>query len=251
MNMRTVFTWLLVTTFACTNVFAQDKLKELDAKLKELAARNHLPGFSVAIVNKDGVLYQNGYGYADLKSKRPYTKNTIQNIGSISKTFIGVSLMKAVEQGKIKLDDDINSILPFKITNPYHPKATISVRHLATHTSTLKDTDNYERTYIFKKKISVDPNKMPDGYMKYIDIYNTNKRMPMADFIKNLVTEKGEWYNKENFLKQKPGTTTEYSNLGATILAYILELKTGESFADYSRKHILEPLKMNDSGLVF
>ena len=251
MKTKKLLTILFLLNIFCFGIQGQDKIKELNGKLNELAGRKHLPGFAVSIVSKDKVLFQKGYGYSDLESQNPYTINTIQNIGSVSKTFIGVSLMKAVEQGKIGLDDEINSILPFKIVNPFYPKSPITVRHLATHTSTIQDTDNYERTYLFRDKISVDFKEVPKEYKPLIELYNTNKRTTMVDFIKDLATEGGKWYNKENFLKQRPGTTVEYSNLGATLLAYILEIKTGESFDDFSRKHILKPLKMNASGWSF
>ncbi len=90
---------LILFTFIvfCSAVQCQDFTKELDAKLTEISNRKSLPGFGVAIVDKDGILFSKGYGYADIESKKLYSKHTIQNIGSVSKTFIGVALMKAVE----------------------------------------------------------------------------------------------------------------------------------------------------------
>lgn len=237
---------LLIFTIFSYSVLAQNNINELDAKLNELAKRGHLPGVGVAIVSKDNVLFKKGYGYADIKNKKPYTKNTIQNIGSVSKTFIGIALMKAVEQGKLNLDDKINDILPFKIINPHFPKAEIKVRHLATHTSTIIDGDDYGNTYVFEKKI--DAKGYPEEYAKIINSYNSNKKIPLADFIKNITTENGKWYSKDNFLKTTPGAKYEYSNLGSAIASYILEIKTGETFDDYTRKHILEPLGMKKSG---
>ena len=104
---------------------------ELDRKLSEIAGRGHLPGFGVSIVTSGGVLFQKGYGYADIETKIPYTKETLQNIGSISKTFIGISLMQLVEENRIRLEDDINRYLPFKVVNPHFPTEPILIRHLA------------------------------------------------------------------------------------------------------------------------
>ena len=150
--MKKILSILIISAIFCLTLFAQDKAKELDTKLTEIAEKGHLPGFGVAIVSKDKTLYQKGYGYADLANKKPYTKNTVQNIGSVSKTFIGVSLMKLVERGKLILMTRISDILPFKITNPYYPESPITIRQLATHTSTLKDTDYYQKTYLFRGK---------------------------------------------------------------------------------------------------
>ena len=73
----------------------------------------------IAILSKDSVLYKKGYGYSDLKGKKKFTTNTIMNIASISKTFIGTSIMYLVENNQINLDNDINTLLPFHIHNPH------------------------------------------------------------------------------------------------------------------------------------
>src|SRR5215471_18573598 len=116
---------------------------DLDQKLSEIAARKHLPGFAVAVVSQNEVLFQKGYGLSDIERRAPFEPQSLQNVASVSKTLIGVSLMQLVEQGKIKLGDDINTYLPFKVINPYFPGDGITIRHLATHTSTLKDTNDF------------------------------------------------------------------------------------------------------------
>ncbi len=75
--------------------------------------------------------------------------------------------------------------------------------------------------------------------------------MSIGDFVKKLLSSDGEWYAKSNYLNAKPGSIHEYSNVGATLAAYILEEATGESFDDYTTKHILEPLEMSSSGWAF
>ena len=63
-----------------------------------------------------------GYGFSDVKNKIPMSDNTIQNIGSISKTITGAAAMQLVEQGKLNLDEDINTYLPFTVIHPTFPK---------------------------------------------------------------------------------------------------------------------------------
>jgi CubicO group peptidase (beta-lactamase class C family) len=218
---------------------------ELDRKLSEIAGRGHLPGFGVSIVTSDGVLFQKGYGYADIETKIPYTKETLQNIGSISKTFIGISLMQLVEENRIRLEDDINRYLPFKVVNPHFPTEPILIRHLAEHTSTLQDTEEFWRYDYFLEE----PVPTGRGIMAEVDLLSPdNKRIPLDQFIRNIVTTDGIWYKKSNFLNQRPGTQFEYSNLGAALAAYIVERVTGESFADYTDKRILKPVGMTDSA---
>jgi len=103
----------------------------LTLTLEQELKKGHLPGFALSIFTKDSILYQKGFGYSDIKNKKPYTVNSVQIIASITKTFIGVALMKAVEDGKIGLDDDINDILPYRVSNPKFPNTPITIRHLA------------------------------------------------------------------------------------------------------------------------
>jgi len=233
-----------------TSIIQREGLRsdEIDRKLSEIAARQHLPGFAVAVVSKDEVLFQKGYGLSDIEKKTPYAPQSLQDIASVSKTLIGVSLLQLVEQGKIKLDDDINTYLPFKVINPYFPEDRITIRHLATHTSTLKDTkDFWLRDYLV-----ADPTQLRRrDVAKEAVLRAANTQMPMDQFIKNLVSKEGAWYSKGNFLKQRPGTTSVYSNLGAALAAYLVELVTGESFAEYSDKHILRVVGMAHSGWSF
>src|SRR5262249_4279053 len=96
-------------------------------------------GFAVTIVSQNEVLFQKGYGLSDIERKVPYEPQSLQNVASVSKTLIGISLMQLVEQGKIKLDDDINTYLPYKVINPYfpepnhHPASGNSHEHLERH----------------------------------------------------------------------------------------------------------------------
>lgn len=121
----------------------------LTNELKSIAASGPIHGFGVAIVNADGVVYSEGFGYADVAAQKPYTAHTIQNIGSVSKTLIGIALLKAQELGKLQLDDPVNDYLPFQVVNPFYPETPITIRQLSTHTSTILDTDFYnEKSYM-------------------------------------------------------------------------------------------------------
>jgi CubicO group peptidase (beta-lactamase class C family) len=101
------------------------------------------------IINKK-LAWTKGYGYADLENKIPFTPNTIMNIGSISKTITGAALMRAIEEKKLALDEDINNYLPFKVINPYFPNDRITLRNLSTHTSGIVDQyPLYSKTYHF------------------------------------------------------------------------------------------------------
>jgi len=231
---------------------AQTFQDSITAELTELAKNNHLVGFSTAIVNKDSLVYAKGFGYANLEAKTPYTINTIQPIASISKTLLGVALMKAQEMGKLNLNDNINDYLPFKIYNPNFPTEKITIQQLANHTSSIIDGDQYDRAYVFKDKILPFYNVLPDEtkqeVKKAVDLFNMNEWMPLSDFIKNQYCQNGIWYSKENFSTNLPGSTYKYSNMGANIAAYIIEEASGENYIEFVQKYILDPLQMTKSG---
>lgn len=215
----------------------------LTSDLDKIKDKKNIVGFSASIVNENGILYNQGFGYSNLETQTKYTKNTIQNIASISKTLIGISLFKAQEMGKLALEDPIDEYLPFKVINPNHPNIPITIRHLSTHTSTIMDTDNFwENTYILKK--SDHPKSVSVfGYMKPPD-----SKITLADFLKSLLTEKGQLYISENFSKLKPGEKFSYSNLGATLCALVIESATETPYDKFTQENILNPLKMDNSG---
>lgn len=224
----------------------------VDSLTNELAGiynEGFMKGFSVAIVSKDSVLYENGFGYSNVNKKESYTINTVQNIASVSKTLIGLALLKAQEMGKLKLDDPIDKYLPFEVNNPYNPDETITIRHLATHTSTILDSDLYgEKSYILNDANDYELMQTIPGFE---DFNRPDAMMTLKDFLKNFLSVEGAWYQKGNYLNKKPGELYEYSNVGATLAAFILEIATNKAYTEFTTQHILEPLKMNASGWTF
>jgi CubicO group peptidase (beta-lactamase class C family) len=214
-------------------VFAQSSILErsslsIDSTISQKMKESGIVGLGAAIIINKKLVWKKGYGLADRENRVPFTTSTIINIASISKTVTGACLMKAVEQGKVCLDEDINMYLPFKIYNPYSPKATITLRNLATHTSGL--TDRYP------------------FYTDSLYFYAKDSPEALGDFLHNYFVAGAKHYSKENFLDHKPGTFREYSNIGAALAGYIIELRTGQRLDNYSGKYIFKPLKMDNTG---
>jgi len=89
-----------------------------------------------------------------------------------------------------------------------------------------------------------------------IDISPTKFNPPKAkitieEFLKNTLDNRGKWYLKDVFLNKKPGKIYNYSNVGATLAALVLEKATGISYDKFTTEHILKPLQMNSSGWSF
>nr|WKN36524.1 serine hydrolase [Tunicatimonas sp. TK19036] len=184
-------------------------------------------GYAVASVTPRSIETK-GIGWADKENSVRYSENTIQPIGSISKTFIGVSLLIAQEQGLVDLDKDINEYLDFKVVNPHADESNIiTLRHLATHTSGIRDHEKYYELAYTKGK---EPSMSLENYLRQYLI-------------------KGEaMYSRKNFEKHEAGTYYSYSNIGAALAAHVLEKATGVPFNEYTRQNILEPLGMKHSG---
>lgn len=199
----------------------------IDALIAQRMSEVGMVGVGAAIIVDKKVAWMKGYGFADKAQSVPFTPHTVMNIGSISKTFTGVALMRAVEEGKLSLDTDINAYLPFKVVNPYFPDARITLRQLATHTSGITDRwAVYEGTYH----------------------YGGDSPEPLGEFLKDYFLPGGKHYAKDNFLNAKPGTHREYSNIGAGLAGYIVEIAVGEKLNAYTKRRIFDPLKMDDTG---
>ncbi|UZO80006.1 beta-lactamase family protein [Aquimarina sp. ERC-38] len=215
----------------------------LTKDLQKAFEKGAIIGFSVSVVDENGVVYENGFGYRDIELEKKYTPNTTQNIASISKTLIGVSLLKAQELGKLNLDDPINKYLPFKITNPNYPDKPILIKHLAYHSSSIIDVDEvYAKSYVLKKSKHNDNEGVYDWFSM------PEKRISLIEFLNNSLTENGKWYTKEIFANIEPGVMRKYSNIGAALCAQIIEYATGQDYQSFTKDYILQPLKMTSSG---
>ncbi|TCK66795.1 CubicO group peptidase (beta-lactamase class C family) [Winogradskyella wandonensis] len=222
-------------------------MDSLTAELDSIQKNGRINGFAVAMVDQNGVLYEKGFGLANLETKEKYTENTIQHIASVSKTLIGISLMKAKEMGKLNLDDPIQDYLPFKVVNPNYPNETITVRQLATHTSSINDTDEQymERAWILTK--DQDLSKVSTDYPAQ-RLNPSELDVPMEKYLKGYLEINGAYYQDDNYINFKPGERFEYSNIGATLCALVIEKATGQVFDSFTEEHILKPLSMNSSG---
>jgi CubicO group peptidase (beta-lactamase class C family) len=176
-------------------------------------AKYDIAGAVVTVVKDGKVIFQQGYGYADVKTKRRVTPDqTLFRVGSISKLFTWTSVMQQVEQGKLNLDHNVNDYLDFRIP-PSYPQP-ITLRDLMTHTPGFEEAVND----LF---VPAPKDLVPLGaYMK--------AHLPARIF--------------------PPGTTPAYSNYGATLAAYIVQRVSGTPFDDYVEHNIFQPLGMQRSS---
>lgn len=111
----------------------------LDGWMADAMSRGHVPGASVSIVQNGQVILKKGYGFADLNPRRPVDPDrTLFRIGSISKTFTWILLLKEVEAGRIRLDRPINLYLPEKVRLPGKSR-DVKVANLLDHSAGFED----------------------------------------------------------------------------------------------------------------
>ena len=184
----------------------------LDALIPSQLRNRNIAGAVVSVVKDGQVLFQKGYGYADVEQKKPVLPDqTLFRPGSISKLFTATAVMQLVEQGKLDLDRDINDYLDFAIPKTY--PEPITLRQLLTHTGGFEE---------ILKNLFV----AHQSDIKPLRAYLVNE-MPARIFA--------------------PGKIPSYSNYGFTLAGYIVERVSGEKFERYVESHILKPLGMNHS----
>jgi methyl acetate hydrolase len=140
---------LFVASISAAPSFPQQGAAALSTFLKTVTDRGDVPGVVVAVVGKDDILYHEAFGRSRTLSNAPMAKDTIFNMASMTKPVTSVAIMMLVDEGKLKLDDDVAKYLP-KYKNPLviskfneadatyetrPAKRPITIRHLLTHTS--------------------------------------------------------------------------------------------------------------------
>jgi CubicO group peptidase (beta-lactamase class C family) len=173
--------------------------------------RRDSPGCSLAIYKDGRILYEHGYGMANLELDVAIAPETTFYVGSLSKQFTAMSAALAIQQGKLALDDPISKYLP---ELPDYA-ARITVRHLIHHTSGLRD---------------------------YNTLLAIAGRRGDEAFDNPTVLRISARQKKLNF---EPGSEYLYSNTGYTLLAVIVERAARVPFAEFAAKNIFEPLGMN------
>lgn len=216
---------------------------EIKDALQKVIDETEMPGFTVAIVKNGEIPFQHSFGYADIAAGKPYTNQTTQPIGSISKTFIGAAIVKAVEEGYFTLETDINDILPVTLVNPKDPGATIRVKHLVTHTSGLVDDDYayYQAYHILPGEKMSSP-----GAQLMANLLGTQQRpgIPLEEYLAEYYLEGGELYSENNFSNNMTGAVWQYSNIASSLAAYLIESAAGVPYDEYVAEKIFQPLGM-------
>lgn len=243
MNINRIF-YALFLVLSGGAISGQGIFDSLRSELQTHYDSCDLPGFAVSLLTAEEVLFQAEFGYADIKTERPYSTSTIHNIGSVTKTVVGMALIKAIEDGYLTLETKINEILPFEVLNPRFPEVPILVRHLANHTSSILDAKYYANSYV-RADASDARDGVHEGFSHFL---GSHMNISVNLFLKQSLTKGGQWYKKKNFSKNKPGEKRAYSNINAALCAYLVEIASGIPFKAYTKTKIFGPLRMQATG---
>lgn len=198
------------------SVCAQILPDSLTLKLDRLFAKwntNDAPGCVAGIVQDDKLIYAKGFGLANLENKIPNTPSTVFYMCSVSKQFAGYAIALLVNQGKVRLDEDIHTYLPWMAE--FGKK--ITVRHLVNHTSGLRDDIGLAQFYGLRG----------DGMLTQELALRILKKQKTLNF--------------------SPGEKFSYSNSNYVLLAEIVKAVTGQSFQSFTDSAIFKKLGMTSS----
>jgi cyclic peptide transporter len=176
-----------------------------------LAANNEIPGLAVAIVNGDGAVYVKGFGYADLEKKVPVTADTLFELGSCSKAFTALAVLRLEKQGLLDLDKPVSHYLSWfrvRYDNRAYP---VTLRQLLHHTSGIP-----------VNTISAIPEGADDAALE-----RTVKKVSGIA------------------LNHAPGKTFEYATVNYDVLGLVVQEVSGMPFEDYLAQKVLSPLGLS------
>jgi CubicO group peptidase (beta-lactamase class C family) len=185
------------------------------ASVPETMKKGKVPGSAFALLDAQGIIWTEGFGYTNLKRKIPVTPDTSFLICSMSKTFTATAVLLAVQDGLVDLDEPITTYLPdFKVNSRYedHPEQKITLRHLLSHTAGLPREavvgNNFELTCSFEEHVR--------------SVYG-------------------------NWLRHPVGQAYCYGNVHMDLAAYILQVVSGVPFEQYMDEHVFGLLRMHNS----
>ncbi|MCE7995142.1 MAG: beta-lactamase family protein [Roseivirga sp.] len=178
-----------------------------------------IPGLFVSVVTSDTVLWQEGLGVANLSTKANVTEDHLFRIGSISKTFTALAIMKLVEEGKLNLNTKLSDLAPeINFENRWKETHPVRLVHLLEHKAGFDDMHF-------------------SGFAK--------DREPGTKALDEVRS-----YESSMRSRWKPGLVHSYSNPGYVILGYLIEKVSGRPYQEYIRDQILLPLGMYETQFI-
>jgi CubicO group peptidase (beta-lactamase class C family) len=196
-------------------------VEELKKAMKDVLDKEHVPGAGVALISNGELLWCGGIGKADLVANRDVACDTEFRVGSISKTFVALALLKLQEEGKINLYARLQDVAPeIPVGNKWEAAHPVRIVNLLEHTAGFDD-------------------------MEFSEVYNLHDRydFPLLEVFKK--------FRKPQIVRWPPGTRMSYSNPGNAVSGYLIEKVSGQPFDQYIRDTFLRPMGMEKADYPF
>ncbi len=194
-----------------------DALRLIDSWVEAQRDYSKLPSISIAIVKNQETIWSKAYGLANKENKVAASTNTVYSICSISKLFTSIAIMQLYDAGKLRLDDNIEALLPnYNLKQQYKFSGPITIRSLLTHSSGLPRESDYP-------------------YWTGPDF-----PFPSQSQMNSKLGEQQTLYPASSYF--------QYSNLGISLLGEVVEKISGQSFDSYVEQNILKPLRLNSTN---
>lgn len=201
-----LYIWVLITLTACHQGAESEAVRTLDSICSALFPADG-PGAAVLILRGDSVLFDRGYGLADLETQTPIDGNTFFNIASVSKQFTAVAILQLAEQHRLSLNDAVAQYFSF----PYALWKEVRIKHLLSHCSGVPDL---------------------------------RRDMPLEVRLNGNDSIALSYLPQVKELHFSPGSYYEYMNPTYTLLGSLIELQSGQPFTDYMQEHVFAPSGM-------
>lgn len=228
--------------------------ESFDSKAETFMKTLNLPGLAVATISisDEGKVstWEGTYGYAELETRRPVSQDTAFWLGSVSKTFVGFAVAKAIDQGLICLDDDVNEILAresssFQVNHPYRDK--VLVKDLVTHSSGIVDNEKVWNAFVIAGEDgdigSLYNLYHPEKPLKEFDELKNRNLLNLRGHLFSYLNSQGLLYSTDNFSKKAP----LYSNIGTDLAAYLVSVVAQKPLEDYLAETLLAPLHLQST----
>jgi CubicO group peptidase (beta-lactamase class C family) len=188
--------------------------KLIDRWLAYKVSMDRIPGLSIGVVYKNTIIFSKGYGYADAEKKVKASATTCYRIASFSKVFTAIAILQLAEQGKLHLDDRVQSSLPWFTSEHDLHTSHITIRQLLTHTAGLDRDGNTPH---------------------WIDF-----QFPSLDQVQQHIAA--------GAMISAPAEKWKYSNFGYTILGELIKVVSGVPYEDYMNEHIVKQLGLSHTA---
>lgn len=209
---------LALPGFALADDPVPTSIAELDALLAEQFKADAIPGVAVAIIENGELALTRGYGVADVANATPVTPDTVFRAASISKSFTGIAVMAAVQDGLVALDGRLKDLAPeVAFVNPWEDTDPVRLVHLVEHTTGWPD--------ITLRVLTTDG----EGWSlaRGVDVASP-----------------------EFTSRWKPGRFAVYNNAGPAVAGLVLEKVSGQDFNSYMRERVLRPMGIASGDFV-